>query len=115
MTRATPGSRIVHMSSGAGLLTLISDPAFGHRSNFGPIYPGCKAALNAVTAATTMEQGSEGIPVNAVAPGLRRPALMRVREPRRLKNARQAVRVAPLGRHTPTGKFTRWEGNTVPW
>jgi hypothetical protein len=29
--------------------------------------------------------------------------------------AREIVRVALLGRAAPTGKFTRWEGEIIPW
>jgi len=29
--------------------------------------------------------------------------------------AREAVRVALLGPDSPTGTFTRWENETIPW
>jgi NAD(P)-dependent dehydrogenase (short-subunit alcohol dehydrogenase family) len=29
--------------------------------------------------------------------------------------AREAVRVALLGPDGPTGRFTRWENQTIPW
>ena len=31
------------------------------------------------------------------------------------QGAREAVRVALFGRDGPTGTFTRWENETVPW
>ena len=32
-----------------------------------------------------------------------------------LVGSREAVRVALLGADGPTGKFTRWENETIPW
>jgi len=31
------------------------------------------------------------------------------------EGAREAVRVAMLGPDGPTGTFTRWKGETIPW
>ena len=31
------------------------------------------------------------------------------------EGAREAVRVALLGPDAPTGTFTRWQGETIPW
>jgi NAD(P)-dependent dehydrogenase (short-subunit alcohol dehydrogenase family) len=46
-----------------------SDPAYAHRSVFGPVYPASKTALNAMTLAMAIELESIGIKVNAVSPG----------------------------------------------
>ena len=35
--------------------------------------------------------------------------------PQASEGAREAVRVALLGPDSPTGTFTRWEGETIPW
>lgn len=114
--RATPGSRIVNMSSGAGSLTANSDPAFPHRVHFGPVYPGSKTALNAVTVAMALELEQEGIPVNAVSPGFVNTNLNGFAGTDTVEQgAREAVRVALLGRDGPTGKFTRWDGAPIPW
>src|ERR1700689_238810 len=51
LLRATPGARIVNVSSGVGSLTNNSDPAFGYRRMFGTVYPGSKTAMNALTVA----------------------------------------------------------------
>lgn len=116
LIRATPGSRIVHVSSGAGSLTLNSNPEFPHRKLFGPIYAGSKAALNAVTVAMALELEGEGIPVNAVTPGFTKTNLNAFSGTDTVEQgAREAVRVALSGRDGPTGKFTRWEGAEVPW
>lgn len=116
LIRATPGSRIINMSSGAGSLTANSDPAFPHRIHFGPVYPGSKTALNAVTLSMAIELEQEGIPVNAVSPGFVKTNLNGFAGTDSVEQgAREAVRVALLGRNAPTGKFMRWEGAPIPW
>jgi NAD(P)-dependent dehydrogenase (short-subunit alcohol dehydrogenase family) len=116
LLRATPGSRIVNVSSGVGSLTTNSDPAFGYRAIFGPVYPASKTALNALTVAMAIELEAEGIPVNAVSPGFTRTNLNGYAGTETLEQgAREAVRVALLGRDGPTGGFTRWENATIPW
>jgi NAD(P)-dependent dehydrogenase (short-subunit alcohol dehydrogenase family) len=45
LLHATPGSRIVNISRGVGSL------AYPYRAIFGPVYPACKTALNALTVA----------------------------------------------------------------
>jgi NAD(P)-dependent dehydrogenase (short-subunit alcohol dehydrogenase family) len=114
--RATPGARIVNVSSGAGSLTRNSDPAFAYRSIFGPVYPASKTALNALTVAMAMELEPEGIKVNAVSPGFTSTNLNGYAGTETVEEgAREAVRVALLGRDGPTGTFTRWENETIPW
>ena len=116
LLRATPGSRIVNVSSGVGSLTTNSDPAFGYRAIFGPVYPASKTALNALTVAMAIELEAEGIPVNAVSPGFTRTNLNGYAGTETLEQgAREAVRVALLGRDGPTGTFTRWENAAIPW
>jgi hypothetical protein len=51
LLREAPATRIVKVSSGAGSLTINADPAYAHRSVFGPVYPASKTALNAMTLA----------------------------------------------------------------
>jgi NAD(P)-dependent dehydrogenase (short-subunit alcohol dehydrogenase family) len=63
LLRATPGARIVNVSSGVGSLTTNSDPAFAYRGIFGPVYPASKTALNALTLAMAIELEQEGIRV----------------------------------------------------
>jgi NAD(P)-dependent dehydrogenase (short-subunit alcohol dehydrogenase family) len=69
LLRATPGARIVNVSSGVGSLTATSDPAYPYRAIFGPVYPASKTALNALTVAMALELEPEGIKVNAVSRG----------------------------------------------
>jgi NAD(P)-dependent dehydrogenase (short-subunit alcohol dehydrogenase family) len=116
LLREAPHARIVNVSSGVGSLTTNSDPAFPWRSIFGPVYGGSKTALNALTVAMAIELEPEGIKVNAVTPGFTKTNLNGYAGTETLEEgAREAVRVALLGPDSPTGTFTRWEGETVPW
>jgi NAD(P)-dependent dehydrogenase (short-subunit alcohol dehydrogenase family) len=114
--RETPGARIVNVSSGVGSLTANSDPAFAYRTIFGPVYPASKTALNALTVAMAIELEPDGIKVNAVSPGFTRTNLNGYAGTEPVEaGAREAVRVALLGPDSPTGTFTRWENETIPW
>ncbi|NPD68108.1 SDR family NAD(P)-dependent oxidoreductase [Lichenicola cladoniae] len=116
LIRSTPGSCIVNVSSGAGSLTANSDPASPLHSSFGPIYPGSKTALNALTVAMAIELGAEGIPVNAVSPGFIGTNLNAFQGTGTVEEgAQEIVRVVLLGRNGPTGKFTRWQDAPIPW
>jgi NAD(P)-dependent dehydrogenase (short-subunit alcohol dehydrogenase family) len=116
LLRQAPAARIVNVSSGAGSLTMHADPNLPYRSVFGPGYSASKTALNAMTVAMAIELEPEGIKVNAVSPGFVRTNLngytgtLTVEE-----GAREPVRVALLGPDGPTGTFTRWENETIPW
>jgi NAD(P)-dependent dehydrogenase (short-subunit alcohol dehydrogenase family) len=116
LLREAPTARIVNVSSGVGSLTANSDPAFPWRSIFGPVYPASKTALNALTVAMAIELEPEGIKVNAVSPGFTKTNLNNYAGTETVEEgAREAVRVALLGRDGPTGRFTRWENQTIPW
>jgi NAD(P)-dependent dehydrogenase (short-subunit alcohol dehydrogenase family) len=116
LLRQTPGARIVNVSSGVGSLTANSDPNFPWRSIFGPVYPASKTALNALTVAMALELEAEGIKVNAVSPGFTKTNLNGYAGTETVEAcAREAVRVALLGPDSPTGTFTRWEGETILW
>ena len=116
LLRETPGARIVNVSSGIGSLTTNSDPAYAYRAIFGPVYPASKTALNALTLAMALELEQEGIKVNAVSPGYTSTNLNGYAGTETVEEgAREAVRVALQGPDSPTGTFTRWEGETIPW
>jgi len=116
LLRATPGARIVNVSSGVGSLATNLDPAYAYRGIFGPVYPASKTALNALTVAMAIELEPEGIRVSAVSPGYTKTNLNGYSGTETLEEgAREAVRVALLGPDAPTGTFTRWEGATIPW
>ena len=116
LLRETPGARIVNVSSGVGSLTANSDPAYPYRTIFGPVYPASKTALNALTLAMALELDPEGIKVNAVSPGFTKTNLNGYAGTETVEEgAREAVRVALLGRDGPTGRFTRWQNDNIPW
>jgi NAD(P)-dependent dehydrogenase (short-subunit alcohol dehydrogenase family) len=116
LLRAARQARIVNVSSGVGSLTAAADPAYPWRAIFGPVYPASKTALNALTLAMALELEAEGIKVNAVSPGFTKTNLNNYAGTETLEEgAREAVRVALLGPDGPTGTFTRWEGETIPW
>jgi NAD(P)-dependent dehydrogenase (short-subunit alcohol dehydrogenase family) len=114
--RQSSQARIVNVSSGAGSLTMNSDPANPHRSVFGPVYPASKTALNALTLAMAIELEPEGIKVNAVSPGFTNTNLNGYAGTETVEEgAAEAVRVALLGRDGPTGIFTHAKLGTLPW
>ena len=59
--RETPNSRIINLSSGAGSLTLASDPNSPMRAGFDAAYAASKTALNGQTLAMAIEPGAYGI------------------------------------------------------
>jgi len=116
LLRESPNASIVNVSSGAGSLARNSDPAYPGRSIFGPSYSASKTALNALTIAMAIELEPEGIKVNAVSPGFIKTNLNNYAGTQTVEEgAREIVRVALLGPDGPTGKFTRWENETIPW
>jgi hypothetical protein len=117
LLRRSADGCIVNVSSGAGSLTRNADPAaVANRAIFGPCYPASKTALNALTVAMAIELEPEGIPVNAVSPGFIKTNLNSHAGTQTVaEGAREVVRVAPLGRNGPTGRFTRWENQVIPW
>src|SRR5277367_3715763 len=116
LLREAPHARIVNVSSGVGSLNMNSDRAFAYRTIFGPVYPASKTALNALTVAMAIELEEDGIEVNAVSPGFTKTNLNGYAGTETVEQgAREAVRVALLGPDSPTGTFTRWEDETIPW
>jgi NAD(P)-dependent dehydrogenase (short-subunit alcohol dehydrogenase family) len=116
LLREAPAARIVNVSSGAGSLTRNADPAFPHRQIFGPGYSASKTALNAMTLAMAIELESSGIKVNACSPGFIKTNLNHYEGTGTLEEgAREPVRLALLGPDGPSGTYTRWENETIPW
>lgn len=116
LLREAPSARIVNVSSGAGSLTMNSDPANAHRSLFGPVYAASKTALNAMTLAMAIELEPTGIKVNAASPGFTKTNLNNYAGTETVEEgAREAVRLALLGPDGPTGTFTHAKLGTLPW
>jgi len=115
LLREAPAARIVNVSSGAGSLTRNSDPAFPHRSIFGPVYPASKTALNALTVAMAIELESTNIKVNAACPGFTRTNLNNYAGTQTVEEgAREPLRLSLLGPGGPTGTFSNAAGS-LPW
>jgi NAD(P)-dependent dehydrogenase (short-subunit alcohol dehydrogenase family) len=116
LIRESLDGRIVNVSSGVGSLTTNADPSFPYHAMFGPIYPASKAALNAVTLAMMIELESTDIKVNLVSPAFTSTNLNNYAGTESVEDgSREVVRVALLGPDGPTGTFTRWENETIPW
>lgn len=116
LLREAPTARIVNVSSGAGSLTMHSNPAFPYRSGFRPLYHASKTALNAMTLAMAIELESTGIKVNAASPGSTKTALNNYQGVETVEEgAREVVRLALLGPDGPTGTFSHATLGTLPW
>jgi NAD(P)-dependent dehydrogenase (short-subunit alcohol dehydrogenase family) len=116
LLRKSSDARIVNVSSAVGSLSTNADPAYHYRPFFSVVYPASKAALNAVTLAMMVELEPIGIKVNLVSPGFTKTNLNGFEGTASVEEgAREVVRVATLGPSGPTGTFTRWENQTIPW
>lgn len=116
LVRQGSDARIVNVSSGVGSLTTNADPSFPYHAMFGPVYPASKAALNAITLAMMVELESTDIKINLVSPAFTSTNLNGYAGTQSVEDgSREVVRVALLGPEGPTGTFTRWENETIPW
>lgn len=116
LLRATPGARVVNISSGVGSMTLNSNPDFPLRPLFDASYAASKAALNALTLAMAIELEPEGIKVHAVSPGFTKTRLTAFTGTDTVEQgAAEAVRVAINSASIPTGSFTHGTEGSLPW
>ena len=116
LLRLSSDARIVNVSSGVGSLTLNADPTHRYHAQYGPIYPASKAAQNAITLAMMIELESTDIKVNLVSPAFTSTNLNGYAGMESVEDgSREVVRVALLGPDGPTGTYTRWENETIPW
>ena len=116
LLRASSDARIVNVSSGLGSLGDAADPKNPYRATYGPIYPASKTALNAVTRSMMIELEDTAIKVNLVSPAFTSTALNNFAGTESVEDgSREVVRVALLGPDGPTGTFTLWEGQGIPW
>jgi len=113
--RDTPNSRIVNVSSGAGSLTLASDPNSPMHASFDATYAASKTALNGLTVAMAVELEADGVKVNAVSPGYTKTRMSPGGTDTVEDGAAEAVRVALLGSEGPTGTFTHATFGAIPW
>lgn len=116
LLKASSDARIVNVSSAVGSLTLNADPTSHYFSINGPVYPASKAAMNAMTLAMMAELEGTGVKINLASPGFTRTSLNGFEGTQSLEEgAREVVRVALLGPDGPSGAFTRWENQPIPW
>ncbi|WP_425144908.1 SDR family oxidoreductase [Deinococcus sp.] len=116
LLREAPAARIVNVSSGAGSLTMNSNPDFPYRSGFRPLYHASKTALNAMTLAMAIELEATGIKVNAASPGPTKTSLNNYEGTETVEEgAREVVRLALLGPDGPTGTFSHATLGQLPW
>lgn len=115
LLREAPAGRIVNLGSSSGSLTLNANPSYEHRPVFGAAYSPSKAALHATTLAFAIELEATNIKVNAACPGFTATDLNGFRGTRTVEQgAREAVRLALIGPHGPTGTLSDEDG-LVPW
>jgi NAD(P)-dependent dehydrogenase (short-subunit alcohol dehydrogenase family) len=108
LIRESSDGRIVNVSSGVGSLTTNADPSFTYHAS--------KAALNAITLAMMIELESTVIKINLVSPAFTSTNLNGYAGTETVEDgSREVVRVALLGPDGPTGTFTRWENESIPW
>jgi NAD(P)-dependent dehydrogenase (short-subunit alcohol dehydrogenase family) len=80
------------------------------------VFCSSKTALNAITLAMMIELESTRIKVNLVTPGFTKTNLNGYEGTASVEDgSREVVRVALLGPDGPTGTFTRWENEPIPW
>lgn len=116
LLKASSDARIVNVSSAVGSLTLNADPTGHYFAINGPVYPASKAAMNAMTLAMMAELEGTGIKINLASPGFTKTNLNGFEGTQSLQEgAQEVVRVALLGPDGPSGTFTRWENQTIPW
>ena len=116
LLRRSSDARIVNVGSGAGSLNRNAGPAFPYRKMFGPGYAGSKAAFHIMALSMMIEHEDDGIKVNLVSPGFTNTALNNNQGTDTIEDgAREVVRAAKLGPDGPSGAFTGWENQQIPW
>lgn len=116
LLRRSPAARVVNVSSGVGSLQLNADPGYPYRKFFSPGYAASKTALNAVTLAMMIELENTNIKVNLVSPGFTSTNLNGFEGTESIEDgSREVVRVSLSGPEEPSGTFTRWENEVIPW
>jgi len=116
LLREAPTANIVNVTSAMGSLTMNLSPESPYHLMFGPSYSASKTALNAMTLAMMVELENTPIKVRLASPGFTRTALTGYQGFESVEEgAREVVRVALLGPNDPTGTFTSWENQAIPW
>lgn len=109
-------ARIVNVTSAVGSLTNNASKEYPYRSFYGPGYSASKAAQNAITLAMMIELEDTNIKVNLVSPGYTKTNLNNYQGTESLEEgSREVVRVCLYGANDPTGTYTRWNNEPIPW
>lgn len=115
LLRSSNTPRIVNVSSSAGSLSLMSDPALADQNPVAAGYVPSKTALTALTIQYARDLRSDGILVNAVSPGFVATDLNNFAGHRTpAQGAVAAVKMATITADGPTGTLTDDDG-VVPW
>lgn len=115
LLRASSAPRIVNVTSSAGSLTTMSDPAQADQQPIALGYVPSKTAATALTVQYARDLASDHILVNAVDPGFVATDLNGFRGVRTpAQGATAAVAMATIPADGPTGTFTDDQG-PVPW
>jgi NAD(P)-dependent dehydrogenase (short-subunit alcohol dehydrogenase family) len=116
LLRESSAASIVNVSSPVGSLTLNSDPAFPSHKSFGPVYSASKTAMNAMSLAMMTELEDTSIKVRICSPAFTKTNLNGYAGTESVEDgSREVVRVALLGPDDPSGTWTRWENESIPW
>ena len=116
LLRKSDAPRIVNVSSSVGSLTTVADPSYPYRTFFSPGYAASKTALNAITLAMMIELENTHIKVNLVSPAFTSTALNGFEGTESIEDgSREVVRVALFGPDAPSGTYTRWKNEPIPW
>ncbi|MGW1346161.1 SDR family oxidoreductase [Kribbella sp. NPDC002412] len=113
LLRQSEAGRIVNLSSGAGSLTIVSQPDWRPEWN-GLAYNTSKSAVNAVTVAFATELRDTPIKVNAVNPGYTKSDMSPNADRPTAQGAAVVVKYALLPTNGPTGGFYD-ETGPIPW
>lgn len=113
----TKSAQIINVGSGAGSLSSNVDPEWSFRQLYTPGYGVSKTALNGLSVAMAMELEKDNIPVNLISPGYIKTNLNGYEGSGSLEEGvREIVRVALIEKKDrQTNRFTRWEGEVIPW
>lgn len=116
LLREGKDARIVIVSSSLGSLGKNADPTCYHRGFYSPVYAMSKTALSALGLSIMIELEQTDIKVNLVSPGFTSTNLNLFEGLESLEDgSREVVRVALFGPEDPSGTFTEWENQTIPW
>lgn len=116
LLKKSADARIVNVTSAVGSLTNNASKHYQYRSFYGPGYSASKTAQNAITLAMMIELEETNIKVNLVSPGYTKTNLNKYQGTESLEDgSREVVKVCLYGKNDPTGTYTQWNNEPIPW